>query len=239
MTDLEKQNNLDFFKKDKTLIEKSLTALVFTHLRKKFKSITIQACFLAFILGVIPNFYSIYSNFSQFFFELSSEKSVKEYSNNSLQYLANVPSEKITNFNSYIKNIININNNYGNSLIESAKELKNSGKINEQEFLRVEQLINRTKSEFAEYLAANRERLIYTISKIKLDKNYYDKFGNYEDLNAQYNLFIKSLANDNYIYPTLINLKIQIDLLKESNTAQDKTYFFDGLKYYENDSKLE
>lgn len=229
MNELEKVNNLDFFKKEKELLEISLSQIALKHLKQGLLKKALSISLFSLLIVGIFNMDSIakFSYQSSSSITLEDESKTKEYINHAINHIKNSSPEEINNFNIYLDKIIKENNDYGNKIITSLPELVNSGKINNTELNRIETLINRQKIEFANSLLKIKSYTSYTLQ----NKSEYSD--NYQELNQTYMLFMKSKANLNYIYPHLLQIKNTVEELKIASTNEQKNYIIDAFHYYE------
>jgi hypothetical protein len=230
MNELMEKNNLDFFKKEKDLKDKSILYLSFKHCKKNLVKKLLSLSLLTIMSVAILNISSIDNTINHYTSKVTLENKGKDYTQHNLNLLSNSSSEQLLAFSRYIDRLTISNNDYGNNTIQTLLELKNEGKLTQDEFLRFEKVINYKKADFAIYLDNNRNSFLQTDNKYA-DK--IEKFNYYYEFNQEYNLFIKSLANYNYLNLDIVNLSVEINRLKHS--INNKDILFGTLQYFESE----
>ncbi len=228
MNEVEKLNNLDFFKKEKQLSDISLSQITFKHfnqgLIKKALKISLFSLLIVgiFNIDIIGNFLHKTSNE----IILENESNTQKYINHAISHIKNSTPEDISNFNIYIDKIIKENNEYGNKIIFSLQELVKIGKINNTEINQIESLVNSQKTEFSNHLLKIKSQASYIFQ----NKGEYSD--NYQELNQTYTLFMKSKANLYYIYPSLLEIKNSVEELEKSISNEEKASIMQRFNSY-------
>ncbi len=156
MNELIEKNNLDFFKKEKNLKDKSLFYLTIQHCKNNLVKKLLSLSLLTIMSLSILNISSIENTLNNYSSQVTLENKGKDYTQHNLNLLAKASSEQLFSFSRYIDRLIISNNEYGNNTIQILLELKNEGKLTQDEFLRFEKVINYKKADFAIYLDKNR-----------------------------------------------------------------------------------